>query len=68
MRCLKMPSVREILKENNMELHISEAALNLEFKGNVVFTKTDMEPMGDEWNHPNEFVLAYFFLLGRTVY
>lgn len=60
-----MPSVREILKENNMDLPISEAALNLEFEGNFVFTKTEMVRMGDTWNHPDEFVLGYFFFDGK---
>lgn len=60
-----MPTVREILKENNMELDISEAALNLNFEGNFIFAKTEMVQKGDQWNHHNEFVLGYFFFDGK---
>ena len=56
-----MPTVREILEKNNMKLDISEKALNLEFEGDFIFTKTIMEPVGDQWNHPDETTLAYVF-------
>ena len=60
-----MPTVREILKENNIELDISEIALSFVFEGNFKFTKTEMVQKGDQWNHPNEFVLGYFFFDGK---
>ena len=61
-----MPSVREILETNNIKLDISEAALDLEFEGNFIFTGTGKERMADEVNHPDEFVLAYYFYDGRN--
>lgn len=32
-----MPAVREILKMNELDLDISEAVLDLEFNGNLIF-------------------------------
>lgn len=56
-----MPTVREILEKNNMKLDISEKALNLEFEGDFIFTKTSMIPMGDQWEHSGEYTLGYIF-------
>ena len=61
-----MPSVREILEMNNIKLDISEAALDLEFEGNFIFSGTAKERMADVINHPNDFVLAYFFYEGNN--
>ena len=60
-----MPSVREILKMNDIELDISEAALDLEFEGNFIFSGTGKQPKGDVLNHPNEFTLGFFFYNGK---
>ena len=55
-----MPSVREILKMNNLSLDISEAALDLEFDGDFIFSGTQDEHKGDILNHPNELTLGFF--------
>ena len=60
-----MPSVREILKKNNLTLDISEAALDLEFEGDFIFTGTQEEQKGDILNHPNEFTLGFFSIMGK---
>ena len=60
-----MPSVREILKMNGFDLDISEAALNLEFDGNFIFSGTEKELKGDIENHPGEFALGYVFYNGN---
>lgn len=56
-----MPTVKEILEKNDMKLNISEKALNLEFEGDFIFTKTSMIPMGDQWEHSGEYTLGYIF-------
>lgn len=60
-----MPSIREILKMNELELDISEAALNLEFDGNFIFSGTEKELKGDIENHPGESALGYIFYSGN---
>ena len=60
-----MPSVRDILKKNNLSLDISEAALDLEFEGDFIFTGTQDEQKGDILNHPNEVTLGFFFYNGK---
>lgn len=61
-----MPSVREILKMNNLTLDISEAALDLEFEGDFIFTGTAQEQKADIVNHPDEFALAFLFYDGEN--
>lgn len=60
-----MPSIREILEKNNITLDISEAALDLEFEGNFIFSGTTQESKGDVLNHPNEFNVGFFFYNGK---
>ena len=60
-----MPSVREILERNNINLNISEAALDLEFNGDFIFTGTQDEHKGDILNHPNEVTLGFFSIMGK---
>lgn len=62
-----MPSVREILKMNDIELDISEAALDLEFDGTFIFSGTEKQPKGDLINHENEFALGFCFNDGKNI-
>lgn len=60
-----MPSVKEILERNNIDLDISEAVLDLEFDGDFIFSGTRDEHKGDILNHPNEVTLGFFFYNGK---
>lgn len=61
-----MPTVREILKKNNMELDISEVALNFVFEGDFSFTEKKMVPKEErDYEKPIEYVDAYIFHSGK---
>ena len=59
---LKIFSVREMLKKNNIDLKISDAALDLEFEfeGNFVFSHRSKESK-IIWDGPEEYVEGYVF-------
>lgn len=61
-----MPTVREILKENNMELDISEIALSFVFEGDFSFTEKERIPKEErDYEKPIEYVDAYIFHSGK---
>ena len=57
---LKMFSVREMLKKNNIDLKISDEALDLEFEGNFVFSHRSKEAKFI-FDGPKEYVECYVF-------
>lgn len=61
-----MPSVREILKQNDRELDISEIPLSFEFDGNFVFSENKWIPKEEqEFGQPKIYVWVYIFLSGE---